>query len=71
MSKSQYILYDSNNSFSNEIIEELKKNNLLSTFTLIDKKIANINKLHETIKECILRFTDLNPRPGADPINKI
>jgi len=54
MSKTRFLLYDSNNSFSNDIIEELKNNNLLSTFTLIDKNVTNINKLHNTLKECIL-----------------
>ena len=56
MSKTRFLLYNSNDSFSNDIIEELKNNNLLSTFTLIDKKITNINKLHNTLKECIMNY---------------
>ena len=56
MSKTRFLLYDSNDNFSNDIIEELKNNNLLSTFTLIDKKVTNINKLHNTLKECIMNY---------------
>jgi len=56
MSKTQYLLYDSTDYYSNEIIEELKNNSLLSSFTLIDKNMPNIHKLHNTIKECIIKY---------------
>ena len=54
MNERRFFLYDSQDKFCNDILEELKNNNLLSTFQLIDKNNVN-NKLHSVIKECLVK----------------
>jgi hypothetical protein len=56
MSDNRVLLYDSNDSFCNDIIQELKNNNLLATITLLDKTIVNPNKLHNVLRECFLKY---------------
>jgi len=56
MNKSKFLLYDSQDVYSNDILEELKNNNLLSTMELIDKNTVSMNKLHIKLKECIIKY---------------
>ena len=56
MSENRVLLYDSNDNFCNDIIQELKNNNLLKNITLIDKNNVNPNKLHNVLKECFLKY---------------
>jgi len=55
MNENRFLLYDSSDNFSNDIIEELKNNNLLSTFRLIDKNNYNPAKIHLVIKDCLFK----------------
>jgi len=50
------LLYDSNDTFCNDIIQEFKNNNLLKDTTLVDKLIVNPNKLHSVLKECFMKY---------------
>ena len=50
------LLYDSNDTFCNDIIQEFKNNNLLKDTTLVDKIIVNPNKLHTVLKECFMKY---------------
>ena len=50
------LLYDSNDTFCNDIIQEFKNNNLLKDTTLVDKMIVNPNKLHSVLKECFMKY---------------
>ena len=43
MSENRVLLYDSTDSFCNDIIQEFKNNNLLKNTTLVDKNIINPN----------------------------
>ena len=56
MNKSKFLLYDSQDVYSNDILEELKNNNLLSTIELIDKNTVSMNKLHTKLKEYIVKY---------------
>jgi hypothetical protein len=56
MSDNRVLLYDSNDSFCSDIIQELKNNNLLASTTLLDKTIINPNKLHSVLRECFLKY---------------
>lgn len=56
MSENRVLLYDSTDSFCNDIIQEFKNNNLLKTTTLIDKHIVNPLKLHTVLKECFMKY---------------
>ena len=56
MNKSKFLLYDSQDPYSNDILEELKNNNLLSTIELIDKNVISINKLNIKLKECMIKY---------------
>jgi hypothetical protein len=58
MNEYRFLLYDSTDEFSNDIIQELKNNSLLSTFQLIDKitfLTKNPFKNNVIIKECLVR----------------
>jgi hypothetical protein len=55
MNENRILLYDSNDTFSNDIIEELKNNNILSTFSLIDKSNCNPVKLHVILRDCLFK----------------
>lgn len=55
MNKNRFLLYDSTDIFSNDVIQELKNNNLLSTFILIDKNNYDHGKIHTVLKNCILK----------------
>jgi len=58
MNEYRFLLYDSTDEFSNDIIQELKNNSLLSTFQLIDKitfAAKNPFKNNNVIKECLLK----------------
>ena len=56
MSGNRVLLYDSNDNFCNDIIQEFKNNNLLKGTTLIDKIIINPNKLHPVLKQCFMKY---------------
>ena len=56
MSENWVLLYDSTDIFCNDIIQEFKNNNLLTTTTLVDKHIINPNKLHPILKECFIKY---------------
>jgi hypothetical protein len=56
MSENRVLLYDSNDSYCNDIIQELKNNNLLKNTTLVDRNNINPNKLHSVLKECFLKY---------------
>jgi len=56
MSENRVLLYDSTDIFCNDIIQEFKNNNLLTTTTLVDKHIINPNKLHTVLKECFIKY---------------
>jgi hypothetical protein len=56
MSGNKVLLYDSNDTFCNDIIQEFKNNNLLQTTTLVDKTIVNPNKLHNVLKQCFMKY---------------
>jgi len=56
MSGNRVLLYDSNDSFCNDIIQEFKNNNLLKDTTLVDKNIVNPNKLHPVLKQCFMKY---------------
>ena len=56
MNKSKFLLYDSQDGYSNDILEELKNNNLLSTIELIDKNAVSMNKLNVKLKEYIIKY---------------
>jgi hypothetical protein len=56
MSGNKVLLYDSNDTFCNDIIQEFKNNNLLQTTTLVDKMIVNPNKLHTVLKQCFMKY---------------
>jgi hypothetical protein len=56
MNKSKYLIYDSQDAYSNDILEELKNNNLLSTIELIDKNVVSMNRLSVKLKECIIKY---------------
>jgi hypothetical protein len=55
MNENRFLLYDSSDTFSNDVIEELKNNNLLSTFRLVDKSNYNPAKLHIVIRDCLFK----------------
>jgi hypothetical protein len=55
MAERRFFLYDSADAFCNDIIQELKNNNLLSTFQLIDKQRVDISKLNPILKQCLLK----------------
>jgi len=55
MNENRILLYDSNDIFSNDIIEELKNNGILSTFILIDKSNYNPAKIHVIIRDCLFK----------------
>jgi hypothetical protein len=55
MNKNRFLLYDSTDIFSNDVIQELKNNNLLSTFILIDKNNYDHGKIHPVLKNCIIK----------------
>lgn len=55
MNKNRFLLYDSTDIFSNDVIQELKNNNLLSTFLLVDKTNYDHTKIHSVLKTCILK----------------
>lgn len=54
MSDNRFLLYDSLDTYSNDIIQELKNSNLLSTFILVDKKTVDQSKINSIIKKCLL-----------------
>ena len=54
MSNNRFLLYDSLDTYSNDIIQELKNNNLLSTFILVDKQTVDQTKLNSIIKKCLI-----------------
>jgi hypothetical protein len=54
MSDNRFLLYDSLDTYSNDIIQELKNSNLLSTFILVDKKTVDQSKINPIIKKCLL-----------------
>jgi hypothetical protein len=54
MSENRFLLYDSLDTYSNDIIQELKNSNLLSTFILVDKKTVDQSKINSIIKKCLL-----------------
>ena len=56
MSENRVLLYDSTDTFCNDIIQEFKNNNLLKNTTLIDKHIVNPLKLHTVLKECFMKY---------------
>lgn len=56
MSENRVLLYDSTDTFCNDIIQEFKNNNLLKNTTLIDKHIVNPHKLHTVLKECFIKY---------------
>ena len=56
MTDNRILLYDSTDSFCNDIIQEFKNNNLLKNTTLVDKNIINPNKLHVTLKQCFIKY---------------
>jgi hypothetical protein len=56
MNGNRVLLYDSNDTFCNDIIQEFKNNNLLKDTTLIDKTIINPNKLHPVLKQCFSKY---------------
>jgi len=56
MNGNRVLLYDSNDIFCNDIIQEFKNNNLLKDTTLIDKTIINPNKLHPVLKQCFSKY---------------
>jgi len=56
MSENKVLLYDSTDNFCNDIIQEFKNNNLLTTTTLVDKHIINPAKLHTVLKECFIKY---------------
>jgi hypothetical protein len=56
MSGNRVLLYDSNDNFCNDIIQEFKNNNLLKDTTLVDKTIINPNKLHPVLKQCFMKY---------------
>jgi hypothetical protein len=56
MSENRVLLFDSNDTFCNDIIQEFKNNNLLKGTTLIDKIIINPNKLHPVLKQCFMKY---------------
>jgi hypothetical protein len=56
MNQNRVLLYDSTDSFCNDIIQEFKNNNLLSHTTLVDKNNVNPNKLHIVLKECFTKY---------------
>ena len=56
MSGNRVLLFDSNDTFCNDIIQEFKNNNLLQSTTLIDKTIVNPNKLHNVLKQCFIKY---------------
>lgn len=55
MNKNRFLLYDSTDTFSNDVIQELKNNNLLSTFLLVDKNNYDHNKIHSILKNCLVK----------------
>ncbi len=55
MSEKKFFLYDSTDDYCNDMIEELKNNNLLSSFVLIDKNRVNPNNIHPIIKQCLIK----------------
>jgi len=55
MTERRFFLYDSTDEFCNDIIQDLKNNNLLSTFQLIDKQRVDINKLNPILKQCLYK----------------
>jgi len=55
MNKNRFLLYSSTDIFSNDVIQELKNNNLLSTFILIDKNNYDHVKIHPVLKNCLLK----------------
>jgi hypothetical protein len=55
MNKNRFLLYDSTDTFSNDVIQELKNNNLLSTFLLVDKNNYDHNKIHLILKNCLVK----------------
>jgi len=56
MSGNRVLLYDSNDNFCNDIIQEFKNNNLLKDTTLVDKTVVNPNKLHNVLKQCFMKY---------------
>jgi hypothetical protein len=56
MSGNRVLLFDSNDIFCNDIIQEFKNNNLLQATTLVDKTIVNPNKLHPILKQCFIKY---------------
>ena len=56
MNKNRFLLYDSTDIFSNDVIQELKNNNLLSTFLLVDKTNYDHTKIHSVLKTCLLKL---------------
>jgi hypothetical protein len=56
MSGNRVLLFDSNDTFCNDVIQEFKNNNLLQSTTLIDKTIVNPNKLHNVLKQCFNKY---------------
>jgi len=55
MNKNRFLLYDSTDTFSNDVIQELKNNNILSTFILIDRNNYDHSKIHSVLKNCLLK----------------
>ena len=56
MSGNRVLLFDSNDTFCSDIIQEFKNNNLLKETTLVDKTIVNPNKLHPVLKQCFAKY---------------
>jgi hypothetical protein len=56
MSGNRVLLFDSNDTFCNDIIQEFKNNNLLQATTLVDKTVVNPNKLHPILKQCFIKY---------------
>ena len=56
MSENRVLLYDSTDVFCNDIIQEFKNNNLLTTTTLVDRNTINPYKLHTVLKECFIKY---------------
>ena len=55
MTERRFFLFDSADTFCNDIIQELKNNNLLSTFQLIDKQRVDPNKINPILKNCLYK----------------
>jgi len=55
MAENKFLLYDSTDKFCNDVIQDMKNNNLLSMFVLIDKNNYNPLKVHAIIRQCLIK----------------